>query len=168
MANSVHQGLFVNICKSVVYETGILKWGDSPCGNNGNGKKGKYSPQPGFGASIGRLNRLFRGALRSRAHFIRTLPSTSGPLGVESDFAIQISLFGREEISSLLKITKRCASPSHNEKTSDLLTDQDQGRNDEKESTCNIPEFFNHLIFWTSKRLRPHAYYIRGTKLQYA
>lgn len=30
MANSVHQGLFVNICKSVVYETGILKWGDCP------------------------------------------------------------------------------------------------------------------------------------------
>lgn len=105
MTNSVHQGLFINIYKSVVYETGILKWGDCPCGNNGNGKKGKYSPQRGFGASIGRLNRLFRGSLRFRAHFVRTLPSTSGPLGVESDFAIQISLFGREEISSLLKMS---------------------------------------------------------------
>lgn len=91
-------------------------------------KKAKYSPQPGFGASIGRLNRLFRGALRFRAHFVRTLPSTSGPLGVESDFAIPNWVFRREEISSLLKITKRCASLSHNEKTSDLQTNQDQGR----------------------------------------
>lgn len=30
MANSVHQGLFVNIYKSDVYETGILRWGDCP------------------------------------------------------------------------------------------------------------------------------------------
>jgi hypothetical protein len=44
MANSAHQGLFVNICKSVVYETGILKWGDCPCGKNGNGKKSEIQP----------------------------------------------------------------------------------------------------------------------------